>query len=245
MNFNQPYRPGGFSHMPPVTKNIIIISFILFAAKFFLASALQIDLTATLGLHDYLAPNFRPYQFVTYIFMHADFTHIFFNMIGVYLFGQILEEAWGSKRFLIFFILTGLGAAIVQYITVHIELVNYLDTINNFLNNPNNKISVEERAAYMDEKYAILNGAVTVGASGSLMGLLGAFGLMYPNRLLYIYFVVPIKAKWLVIGYGLFDLILAFQNNPGDNVAHFAHLGGLLVGVCIVLIWRKNRTHFY
>lgn len=244
MNYNQPYRPGGFSFLPPVTKNIIIISFILFAAKALLSSVQHLDLDRYLGLHDHLAPDFRPYQFVTYIFMHADFTHILMNMIGVFIFGQVLEQTWGGKRYLIFYILTGLGAAITQYIINHIELVQILERVNAELNTPN-KLSIENKAELMREKYEFLNSRIIVGASGSLFGLLGAFGILYPNRLLYLYFFVPVKAKWLVIGYGLMELYMGLQNNPADNVAHFAHLGGLVVGIIIVLFWRRHSNHFY
>jgi membrane associated rhomboid family serine protease len=241
-DYNNPYRPSGFGYLPPVTKNIIIISAILFAAKLLLASVKHIDLDDYLGLHHHLAPNFKPYQFITYIFMHGDFSHVLMNMLGVYIFGQVLEQTWGGKRYLIFFILTGLGAAIAQYIIMNYQVTQYLEEANAYLNLPG--LSIDQRAEGMQRKYDFLNANVIIGASGSLFGLLGAFGMLYPNRLLYLYFFVPIKAKWLVIGYGLLELYLGIQNS-GDNVAHFAHLGGLFVGIIIVLIWRKNRSQFY
>jgi membrane associated rhomboid family serine protease len=243
-NYNNAYRPNGFGYLPPVTKNIIIISAILFAAKFLLANTQHIDLDDYLGLHHHLASNFRPYQFLTYIFMHGSFSHLLMNMFGVFVFGQVLEQVWGGKRYLIFYILTGLGAAIAQYIIMHVEISDFLQLANEQINTPG--LSIENRAELMQQKYGYLNAHVIVGASGSLFGLLGAFGLLFPNRLLYLYFFVPIKAKWLVIGYGLFELYSGLQNNPFDNVAHFAHLGGLFVGIIIVLIWRRtNRQNFY
>lgn len=242
-DYNNSYRPSGFGYLPPVTKNIIIISAILFVAKLLLATVKHIQLEDYLGLHYHLASNFKPHQFVTYIFMHANFSHILMNMFGVYIFGQVLEQTWGGKRYLIFYILTGLGAAITQYIIMHYQITNLLEAFNAQLNSPG--FTIEQRAEMMQQKYDFLNANVIVGASGSLFGLLGAFGLLYPNRLLYLYFFIPVKAKWLVIGYGALELYLGIQNSSGDNVAHFAHLGGLFVGVIIVLIWRKNRSQFY
>lgn len=242
MNFDNQYRPGGFGAMPVVTKNIIIINVIMF----FLTSVMAtkgINLTDFFGLHDHLSPNFKPHQFVTYIFMHGSFTHILFNMLGVYIFGQVLEYAWGPKRYLIFYILTGLGAALVQYVIMHIQLSDTLTAINDLLNSQD--LTTSQRILLFDKKDELLRNSVVVGASGSLFGLLGAFGMLFPNRYIYIYFLFPVKAKWLVTFYGLSELLSGLQNNPFDNVAHFAHIGGLVVGIIIVLIWRKNTQHFY
>lgn len=245
MSFNNQYRPNSFGNLPVVTKNIIIINVILYVATLLLKQAKNIDLTDYLGLHDYLSPDFKPHQFITYIFMHDthNFSHILFNMLGVYIFGQVLENVWGAKRYLIFYIVTGLGAAIAQYIITHISIVEYLSAVN--LEIETHKDDPAFFAQKLEEKSFVLKNAVTVGASGSLFGLLGAFGLLFPNTLLYLYFFIPIKAKWLVIGYGAFELFSGISNNPGDNVAHFAHLGGLAVGIILVLIWRKNRQQFY
>jgi len=242
MNYDNQYRPGPFGHLPVVTKNIIIINVILFAATYLLKSQ-DIDLVRYLGLHYYLASDFRPHQFITYIFMHGSLSHIFFNMFGVYIFGQVLEQVWGPKRYLIFYLLTGLGAALAQYIIMHFEISDKLQLINQYLEN--NSISAETRSFLIDEKYNYLNRNVIIGASGSLFGLLGGFGMLFPNRELYLYFFIPIKAKWLVIMYGALEIFSGFQNNSDDPVAHFAHIGGLLVGVLLVLLWRKDRNHFY
>ena len=241
MSYNQ-YRPGGLRQMPVVTKNIIIISVMMFAATFFTQGS-GISLYDYFGLHYHLAPNFKPHQFVTYIFMHGSLMHIFFNMFGVYMFGQILEQIWGPKRFLIFYILTGLGAAITQYFIMHLQISEYLEVINQ--NISLNIEDVEYKSYLINQKYDYLNANVIIGASGSLFGLLGAYGLLFPNQLLYIYFLIPIKAKWLVIIYGALELLMGLNNDSGDNVAHFAHLGGLFVGLIIVLIWRhKNKSHY-
>jgi membrane associated rhomboid family serine protease len=242
MNFNNQYRPTGFGHLPVVTKNIIIINVLLFVAKIILGQR-QINLDDYFGLHDHLSSNFKPHQFITYIFMHGNISHIFFNMLGVYIFGQVLEQVWGPKRYLIFYLVTGLGAALVQYVIMHMEIVRILTAINEEI--ATSHFSYSEIAERIEFKDMLLRRKVVVGASGSLMGLLGGFGMLFPNRYLYLYFLFPIKAKWLVILYGGFEIFSAFQNDPNDPVAHFAHIGGLVVGVLLVLLWRKDREHFY
>jgi membrane associated rhomboid family serine protease len=240
---NNEYRPNSFGYLPVVTKNIIIINLILFIGTFLLQNARGINLTDYLGLHYHLASDFKPHQFITYIFMHGNIGHIFFNMFGVYIFGQVLEQVWGPKRYLVFYLLTGLGAALTQYVIMHFEIREVLDMVNQEINSP--YTSVQEKTYLINQKFEYLNRHVIIGASGSLFGLLGGFGMLFPNRYLYLYFFFPIKAKWLVIGYGVLEIVSGLRSNPGDNVAHFAHIGGLVVGVILVLIWRKNREHFY
>ena len=245
MSFDNQYRPNAFGHLPVVTKNIIIINVLLFVAKFILAQR-EINLDNYLGLHHHLAPNFKPHQFITYLFMHGDLTHIFFNMFGVYIFGQVLEQVWGQKRYLIFYVLTGLGAAVVQYLILHFQVTNDLAEFNEVLSRP--ELSVTDRSLLTNRKYEYidsLGGYTIIGASGSLMGLLGGFGMLFPNRYLYLYFLFPIKAKWLVIFYGAFEIVAGIKNDPNDPVAHFAHIGGLLVGILLVLLLRRDRQHFY
>ena len=203
----QEFKPRQFQQLPMVVKNILIINVLLFAGKFLLAD--KIDLDRYLDLFPIGTEYFKPHQFITYMFMHADLSHIFLNMLGVYMFGSILENIWGSKRFLNFYILCGLGAAAAQLA---------ISSINN--------------------EYTIL-----LGASGSVFGLLVAFAMMFPNTELQLYFVIPVKAKYLVTAYAAFELYNGFFSH--DNVAHFAHLGGLVVGVIIMFIWKRNKTFFY
>ena len=242
MNYNNQYSPGPFAGLPVVTKNIIIINVIMYLATLAFETV-NIDLVKLFGLHYYLDDDFKPHQFITYIFMHGGFSHILFNMLGVYIFGQVLEQVWGPKRYLIFYILTGLGAALAQYIIMHFEISDVLDIVNQDINSRN--LDTSQRTELINQKYEYLNKHVIIGASGSLFGLLGGFGMLFPNRELYLYFFIPIKAKWLVILYGGFEIFSGLQNNPTDNVAHFAHIGGLLVGIALVLFWRKDRNHFY
>jgi membrane associated rhomboid family serine protease len=249
------------------------------------AQSKGLDLNKYFGLHYFLAPDFKPHQFITYIFMHGSITHIFFNMLGVYIFGQVLEQVWGPKRYLIFYVLTGLGAALAQYVVIHFSVGSLLgslesvqtnlsrETFEALFSNPEfhhgvspdfipeyNTFVSQYTAAVdagspralslasqfiLDYKNQFLNSQIVVGASGSLFGLLGAFGMLFPNQMLYLYFFIPIKAKWLVIAYGAFELFSGWRNDPMDNVAHFAHIGGLLVGVLLVLLWRKDRREFY
>jgi membrane associated rhomboid family serine protease len=237
------YRPGGFGYLPVVTKNIIIINVILFAATQLLANTKGIDLTDYFGLHYHLASSFKPHQFITYIFMHGNLSHIFFNMFGVFIFGQVLEQVWGPKRYLIFYLLTGLGAALTQYLIMHYEITKVLSMVNDEIDNGG--LSAGEIIERINWKSEYLNRHVIIGASGSLFGLLGGFGMLFPNRHLYLYFFFPIKAKWLVTFYGLLELVSGLRNDQMDNVAHFAHIGGLLVGIILVFAWRKDREHFY
>ena len=244
MSFDNQYRPSGFGYLPVVTKNIIIINGIMFLATLALGTK-GIDLNKYFGLHYYLSSDFKPHQFITYIFMHGSFTHILFNMFGVYIFGQVLEQVWGPKRYLIFYIVTGLGAALMQYVILHFQISEVLAKVNEAI--ASNELSAIEKTDLINRKYEFLNSDrhVIIGASGSLFGLLGGFGMLFPNRMLYLYFLFPIKAKRFVTFYGLFEIISGLQNNPADNVAHFAHIGGLVVGIIMVWVWRRDSNHFY
>lgn len=227
----QEFKPRQFQQVPPVVKYILIINVALFVASRVLFTNFPID--NWLDLHYYKSGLFMPHQFITHLFMHANISHLFFNMLGVYMFGSILENIWGAKRFINFYILCGLGAALAQYavyIYQDIEISAYLNTLD--LN------------TMLEQKQHIYDSSC-LGASGALFGLLVAFAMMFPNTELQLYFVIPVKAKYLVIGYGLFELFSGLSNNMGDNVAHFAHLGGLVVGVIIMLIWKRNKTFFY
>ncbi len=223
------FRPQGFSILPVVVKNLLIINVVFFLATWAAESVWRIDLSQYLGLHYIGASDFRPYQFVTYMFMHGNFAHIFFNMFALWMFGNPIENAWGPKRFLIFYFVCGIGAGLtqelVQYIQLHDIIQNY-----EYVRLGGNSIPVDD----------YLNMLTTVGASGAVYGILLAFGMMWPNSKIYIYFAIPIKAKWFVLIYGLIELFSGFSSV--DNVAHFAHVGGMLFGLLLILYWRHKET---
>ena len=218
-----------------------------------------IDLSDYLGLYYFESPNFRIYQFITYMFLHdpSSFGHVFFNMFAVFMFGRLLEQVWGPKKFLIYYFITGLGAAIVQMLVVGIRIYSVksglsLEAISDVIAQGGQLL--EQNLNYTDAAKGSLNlllNTGTIGASGAVFGILLAFGMLFPNKPLYIIpFPFPIKAKWIVIGYGLIELALGFANSAGDNVAHFAHLGGMFFGIFMILYWRKkdrnrikNRTN--
>lgn len=222
-----------FQILPPVVKNLLIINVLLFIATGVLsAPPFNIDLTNILGLHYWESDLFKPWQIVTYMFMHGNIPHILFNMFAVWMFGSHIENRWGSKRFLNYYLLTGLGAAFLHYLIFH------------FYTLPGIPPQVYSNTYPLTAYEYFLQNSVVVGASGSLFGILLAFGVLFPNTLLYLYFAIPIKAKYFVIGYGLLELFSGISNNPGDNVAHFAHLGGMLFGLLIFGYW-KLKNEFY
>ena len=223
-----------------MTKNLLIINVLLWLATF-ATQRFGIDLYKYLGLHFVTATDFNPVQFVTHIFMHATydhygnivFFHIFFNMFALFMFGSVLEQVWGPKRYLIYYFVAGIGAGLIQEIAWYIDLRELLALPDNTMINVGNGMVVT--------KEVLLNKAITVGASGAVFGILLAFGMLFPNTPLYIMFIpIPIKAKYAVIGYGVLELVLGAANFSWDNIAHFAHLGGMLFGFFLVWYWRRK-----
>lgn len=194
------YSPQGFSILPPAVKHLLIVNVLCYLAYYVLRMQHIVDLNALLGLWHPSYPYFRPWQPLTYMFMHANFTHLFFNMFALWMFGNTMENFWGTRRFLIYYLACGLGAGLISM---------------------------------------LIPGSLTVGASGAVYGLLLAFGMTFPNEYIYLYFLMPIKAKWFVIGYAALELIQGVFYSY-DGVAHFAHLGGMLVGLLLILWWRRN-----
>ncbi len=275
------YRPTGFRMLTPVVKNLLIINALAFLAMISLQKA-GIDLTAILGLHYPGAGDFRAWQFVTYMFMHGGFTHILFNMFALWMFGNVIENVWGGKRFLTYYMITGIGAGLTYIVWISFSLSPQLNLINHVIEdpsinnlsalvsqhrfavsqysgviwsdflqfqdnvkafevNPHNTLVAQKIVTFLSEyKAYFLNQHVVVGASGAVFGLLLAFGMMFPNSLIYVYFAIPVKAKWFVVFYGAAELFSGIYNRPGDNVAHFAHLGGMLFGYLVLLYWKKK-----
>lgn len=234
------FRPQGFSILPTVVKNLLIINVVFYLATWAAQAAWHFDLSDYLGLHYIGASGFRPYQFVTYMFMHGGFAHLFFNMFALWMFGNSIENAWGPKRFLIFYFVCGIGAGLTQEFVQYIQIHSYnIDeaTLNIIYNEGSSLL--EEGKNYADRTLGAVNiiaNIATVGASGAVYGILLAFGMMWPNSRIYIYFAIPVKAKWFVIIYGLIELFSGFSSV--DNVAHFAHVGGMLFGLGLILYWR-------
>ncbi len=209
--------------MPPITKNLLIINILMFAARY-VVTRYDIDLNALLGLHFFMASDFRPHQFITYLFMHGSFEHLFFNMFALWMFGRIIEQVMGQKRFLTYYMVCGIGAGLIQ------ELVQYIHYLS---------LAPELSMVSHDQLAEALNMRNTVGASGAVYGILLAFGMTFPEERMFIIPIpVPIKAKYFVVGYAVIELLSAMLRS-NDGVAHMAHLGGMLFGLFMLLHWRN------
>lgn len=245
-----------FNSVPPVTLNIIVITVIFWLAQIaFLRK--DIDISTYLGLHYYTSDNFYPFQLITYMFLHDPhgLTHILFNMFAVFMFGRTLEMVWGGKRFLFYYIATGIGAGLANILVMYIRIkLAEMDMSPEMITEVYVKGSslIQQGLTFGDPSMAKLNELLyfanvgcTIGASGAVFGILVAFGMLFPNvELMFMFFPVPIKAKYFVIIYGLMELFLGVWDRSGDNVAHFAHLGGLVTGMIMVLYWkRKNKIN--
>jgi membrane associated rhomboid family serine protease len=243
---------GFMSSVPVVTKNLIIINGLLWVASAVLPR-FGIHLESFLGLHYIGSSSFNLSQVITYMFMHDpnNIGHVFFNMFGVYMFGRVLEQVWGPKRFLLFYMVTGIGAGLIQEVAWYIDIRPFLAAVDNYNVNGDgtalaNYLNIQQGIQYSAEsiiqaKEMVLNNMLTVGASGSVFGILLGFGMLFPNAPLFLMFIpIPIKAKYMVIGYGLIELFAGVVNFSGDNVAHFAHLGGMLFGYFLIIYWKKK-----
>ena len=241
------------SNIPAVTKNLIIINFIVWLAADVLGSRGIIDINSMLGLHYWISDKFNPVQLLTYMFLHGSFGHIFFNMFALFMFGVVIERFWGSKRFLIYYLVCGIGAGIVQEVVWTVEFHSlsnaFLQAINSGSIEPlqhfqqsftiTGNVPVERIIEFKSE---LFNTFITVGASGAVFGILLAFGWFFPHQKIYLYFLIPIPARIFVILYGILELFFGVANFQGDSIAHFAHLGGLLFGLILILLWRKKTT---
>ncbi|RZL52733.1 MAG: rhomboid family intramembrane serine protease, partial [Pedobacter sp.] len=224
-------------YIPPVVKNLLIINIILFVATYLLPS---LNLGNMLAVYYFDSPNFRFWQPITYMFMHGGIGHIFFNMFALYSFGSLLESRWGAKKFLTFYFITGLGALALQMAVQAYEVHSVLGQVT-LPYGWQQKIMSNEAIATLQGVY----GSQMVGASGAIFGLLVAFGMLYPNAELLILFIpVPVKAKYIIPVYILIELSLGIAQIQGDSIAHYAHLGGALIGFILIKIW-KDKDTFY
>jgi len=229
-------------YIPPVTKHLLIINVLLFLAGILVPKIGDV-MQQHLALYYWGGSNFNPAQLVTYMFMHGGIMHIFFNMFALLMFGKLLELVWGPKRFLLFYMVCGVGAGIVHELVATIGVANVQDLLS-----PEEIELVKENGIrlfrqgllYQDPDmatYEILLSIPTVGASGAIFGILMGIAFLFPNMPIYIWFIpIPIKTKWMVLGYAVLELWLG-ASGAGDGVAHFAHLGGLLFGIIVMYVW--------
>lgn len=269
------YRPT--SGITPAVKVLIIINVIMYFAAEFIGKRNNLDLNSLLGLHLPQSQYWAPWQYVTHMFMHGGFTHLFFNMFALFMFGRVLESVWGSKRFLIYYFVTGLGAAALnsavgwwQYHNMYEQFLAFQNTpepgllaefirahisqpapwvwelVDNWTNNPDSQQYIVGGKELFGRVIEQQVNVPTIGASGAVFGILLAFGMLFPNTELFLMFIpIPIKAKYFVLGYGIIEFFMGIQNSVGDNVAHFAHLGGMLFGFILIKYWSRNRKKFY
>ena len=256
-----------FSSIPQVTKNILILNGLFYLATMVLMSK-GIDLISLLGAHYVNSPLFKPFQIITYFFMHSntDFFHILFNMLMLVMFGSHLERIWGPKRFFIFYIASAIGAFALYNIlgvyeihnlktalssSIDIHFVNDIIRESHSHNELINKLLINYQ--YLPEntqiqvlKYGLNSYTSMIGASGAVFGIMAAFAYLFPNTELMLLFPpIPVKAKYLISVYFLYELYKSIYMVQGDNVAHLAHVGGAVTGFILVFIWNKNRKTFY
>lgn len=259
-------------NLTPVVRNLIILNVVIY-----MIDANLYFLKPDFALYSVLSPYFKPFQFVSYMFLHGGFGHILGNMFALFMFGPMLERIWGPRRFLIFYFVTGIGAGVLYAAINYVELSSLGQAVSVFIEHPNpdsfidfatrhaaefyrNNLSFVNRwesdpnnAAYIDEAVSAAKSIYQnelnipmVGASGAVFGILMAFGMLFPNTELFILFIpFPVKAKYFVAFYGLFSLYSGIQNSPSDNVAHFAHLGGMLFAYILLRYWNTRKSNFY
>ena len=241
----------GRVNTPPVVLNLIIINVLFWAAASFVLPKFGIDLNSLLGLHYWSSSAFKPWQFITYMFLHdtSSLSHIFFNMFGLWMFGVVLERVWGGKKFLLFYLFTGVGAGVIQELTWMIDFAKYGEMFRMAMENNDGSylsaiitnaqhMTLSDMVRMKDEFFSI---PVTVGASGALFGILLAFGWLFPEQKMFVIFVpIPIPARIFVAIYAVIELLLGVRGFSVDNVAHFAHLGGMIFAAILLLIWKRQ-----
>ena len=250
------YRPIN-RNFPPVIKNLIIINLLCWLASIALPRAFGFDVVENFGLHYWGSEAFKPYQLVTYMFLHdtSSFSHLLFNMFGLWMFGKDIELFWRRNKFLIFYFVTGIGAGIIQELVWHIDLSKAAEAFNMYASTKDINLlkpyltNLTEHTyipigRLMELKEQILSSAVTVGASGALFGILLAFAMIFPQaRMMLLFFPYPIRAPYFVAIYAVIELFCGVAQTA-DGVAHFAHLGGMLFGLILILIWKRNGKFY-
>lgn len=262
-----------FGNLTPMVKNLLLIN----VGVFLIQSLMNVNFPLILGLRYIHSPQFEPYQIFAHIFVHADGWHLFSNMFALFIFGPMLERVWGPNKFLVFFLVTGLGASVLfsavnyyevrkievdaqqflqdpdpelfrEYVSEHFSDLyerNY-DFVDAYVNSPENENYIAESTSFVNETYKRVRDMPMVGASGAVFGILMAFGYLFPNlQLMLLFPPIPIRAKYLVLFYGLYSLYAAIQKVPGDNVAHYAHLGGMLFALILLKMWGQRPNQYY
>ena len=244
-------------NFPPVIKNLIIINALCWLASMTLPRVLNVDIVELFGLHYWGSEAFKPYQLVTYMFLHdtSSFSHLLFNMFGLWMFGKDIELFWGKNRFLIFYFVTGIGAGIIQELVWYIDLSKAAEAFNMYASTKDINLlrpyltNLTEHTyipigRLMELKEQILSSAVTVGASGALFGILLAFAMIFPQaRMMLLFIPYPIRAPYFVAIYAVIELFCGVAQTA-DGVAHFAHLGGMLFGLILILFWKKSGKFY-
>ncbi len=226
--FYQSSGSGFMSNFPPVIKNLVIINALMLLITFLTGDFMY----EKFSLFYVESPFFKPYQFITHMFMHGDFIHLFFNMYTLVIFGIVLEQIWGSQKFFLYYMVTGLGAAALHTLVLYIQASSLEGA------------AMAGDFAAMESLKAIMS-TPTVGASGAVYGVLLAYGMLFPNNVLQLLIPpVAIKAKWMVLIFGGLELVLGITNT-GGNIAHFAHLGGMIFGYILIRYWKKNNRMYY
>lgn len=239
-----PQRQSIFSNIPPVVKNLLIINILVYVAMA-LVPSVNVWFEKSFALYFFSSPAFRPYQLFTYMFLHGGFMHLFFNMFALFMFGRTIEMTMGSARFLFYYITCGICAALVQmlifWLYIHnLESILPTDAVNTVVDEGYGLI--QRGYNYSDPDLGRLNAFINtpmVGASGAIYGVLLAFGFLFPNLPIYLYFAIPVKAKWLIIGYFVLELLYGMSGSA-DGVAHFAHLGGMIFGFLMLYYWKRK-----
>lgn len=268
--------------LPPVVKNLLIINALICLAYYVVRSTFGLDINDIFGMYYWQSEEFGIWQFVTFQFMHGGFEHMFFNMFAVFMFGRVLESVWGAKRFLKYYLITGIGSGLIQQVALYFDINPIFEAIDAYLSNPSTEgmnvflsqfpaFNYESAMALSDftnrynaivnqdmvaanalahdflEQYSrmFVDAHITVGASGAVFGLLLAFGMLFPNQIIMLMIPpIPIKAKYFVIIYGVIELFAGIGSFGYDNVAHWAHLGGMLFGFFLIRRWKRNNDMY-
>ncbi len=270
------YGTNKLTDTPPVVKNLLAINILVFFLTYFLFAKNEIEIDNLFALHYFKSEYFHWWQLVTHMFMHGGIMHIFFNMFMLLMFGKVLENVWGGKRFLFYYMVTGIGAALFYTFVNYLSFSNLEAAITAFANTPspesfagilhkhfqsaydanigfinswgsnlNDPEYAKQAIASLQQTYVKMINTPTIGASGAVYGVLLGFGVLFPNTPLFLFFIpIPIKAKWVVIGCGVAELFFGLTQSSSD-IAHFAHLGGMLFGYILIRYWNTNRTTFY